>query len=233
MPEEREYIFCTSKDSSVCVACEIEGKLNCRYNENLVKCFRRIHFPFRAVQFLVIGVAALLTGLLWAFILFAAVIFLNFVIIESWYLCRHCPFYEKEGRILECITLKGIPRIWKFDPTPMKRSGKIGMLVVGGFIDIFPLLIAFYATWTLFSSGAASILIVLMAGLTILALATAGYLEKFLRETFCEKCVNLSCIMNKVPEGLKAGYLRKNPEWLKVWETCGYVLEDEFIEKKN
>ena len=99
MLEERDYIICTSKDSSVCVACEIEGKLNCRYDEDLVKCFRRNHFPFRAIQFLVIGVAALLTGLWWTFILFAAVIVLNFAVIETWYLCRHCPFYEKEGKI--------------------------------------------------------------------------------------------------------------------------------------
>ena len=189
-----------------------------------MRCFRRTHFPFRTVQFLVIGVAAVLTGFWWTFILFAAVIILNFIVIESWYLCRHCPFYEKEGKTLECITLKGIPRIWEFDPKPMTRSGKTGMLIVGGFIDIFPLLIAAYATWVLFSTGADLIMVVLMAGLTFLALATAGYLEKFLRENFCEKCVNLSCMMNKVPDEVKEEYLRKNPEWRKILEECGYVL---------
>ena len=140
------------------------SELNCRYDEDLVKCFRRTHFPFRTVQFLVIGVAAFLTGFWWTFILFAAVIILNFIVIESWYLCRHCPFYEKEGKTLECITLKGIPRIWEFDPKPMTRSGKTGMLIVGGFIDIFPLLIAAYATWVLFSTGADLIMVVLMVG---------------------------------------------------------------------
>ena len=131
---------------------------------------------------------------------------------------------RKEGKTLECITLKGIPRIWEFDPKPMTRSGKTGMLIVGGFIDIFPLLIAAYATWVLFSTGADLIMVVLMAGLTFLALATAGYLEKFLRENFCEKCVNLSCMMNKVPDEVKEEYLRKNPEWRKILEECGYVL---------
>lgn len=224
MSEERDYIICTSKDSSGCVACEIEGNLNCRYDEDLVKCFRRNHFPFRAIQFLVIGVAALLTGLWWTFILFAAVIVLNFAVIETWYLCRHCPFYEREGKTLECITLKGLPRIWKFDPRPMRKSQKIGMTLIGGFIDLFPILIAGYASWVLFSTGAELVLTLTMIGLTLVSLIAAGYLEKFLRENFCMKCVNLSCMMNKVPEGLKAEYIRKNPELLKAWEACGYIL---------
>ena len=125
---------------------------------------------------------------------------------------------------LECITLKGLPRIWKFDPRPMRKSQKIGMTLVGGFIDLFPILIAGYASWVLFSTGAELVLTLTMIGLTLVSIIAAGYLEKFLRENFCMKCVNLSCMMNKVPEGLKAEYLRKNPELLKAWEACGYIL---------
>lgn len=231
MVEEQDYLICASKDGSVCVACELDGKLNCRYDEELVKCFRRNHFPFRALQFLVVGVGALLTGIWWAFILFVAVIVLNFAVIETWYLCRHCPFYEKEGKTLDCITLKGLPRIWKFDIKPMSKSDKIGMTLVGGFIDLFPILIAGYATWVLFSTGAEPLLTVTMIGLTLLSLIAAGYLEKFLRENFCMKCVNLSCMMNKVPKELKEEYLRKNPEMLKAWETCGHIIRDKSAEK--
>jgi hypothetical protein len=226
MSEEREYMICTSKDGNLCIGCQLDEELNCRYDDELVKCFRRTHFPFRAAQFLVAGAAAFSTGLWWTFILFAILIVLNFTVIESWYLCRHCPFYEKEGETLECITLKGLPRIWKFEPKPMTRMGKMGMMAVGGFIDIFPLLVSAYATWYLFSSGADLLVIGLMAGLTILALVTAGYLEKFLRVNFCEKCVNLSCIMNKVPDELKEKYLEKNPEWRKILEDCGYIPEN-------
>lgn len=180
----------------VCVACELEGKLNCRYDDELVKCFRRTHFPFRALQFLAIGVAAFLTGLWWTFILFAVVIVLNFAVIESWYLCKHCPFYEKEGKTLDCITLKGMPRIWEFDPTPLRRSEKVEMTLVGGFIDFFPILMAGYATWVLYSTGAELLLVALMAGFLIASIIAAGYLERFLRENYCMKCVNLSCMMN-------------------------------------
>jgi hypothetical protein len=224
MSDEREYVICTSKDESVCVACELEGKLNCRFDEDLVKCFRNRHLPYRVLAFLVVGVASFLTGFWWAFFLFVAVTFLNFAVIETWYLCRHCPFYEKEGRTLKCITLKGIPRIWKFDLSPIKRSSRIGMMIVGGFIDLFPVLIGIYATWIQFSAGDNLLLTILMANLTIISLAVAGYLKRFIGENYCKKCVNLSCIMNKVPDELKEGYLRKNPEMLKAWEACGHVL---------
>jgi uncharacterized membrane protein len=117
-----------------------------------------------------------------------------------------------------------MPRIWKFDPSPIKRLGKIGMAVVGGFIDLFPVLIAAYATWLLFSTGAELVLTVLMAGFTIISMIAEWYLGEFLGENYCKKCVNLSCMMNKVPQELKDEYLRKNPEMLKAWEACGYVL---------
>lgn len=226
MNEKREYVICTSKDRSICVGCELDGELNCRYDENLVRCFRRVHLPFRALQFLTVGVASLFTGLWWAFLLFSAVMVLNFTVIESWYLCRHCPFYEKEGETLECITLKGMPRIWQFDPTPMRRSEKIGMTLVGGFIDIFPILIAAFASWILFSSGAEFLLTITIVGLTLVSLIAAGYLERFLRENYCLKCVNLSCMMNKVPDELKQEFLRKNPELLESWTAYGYVLNN-------
>ena len=221
MNEGRNYIICTSKDESVCVACELEGELNCRYDEELVKCFRNRHYPFRALQLVVVAVTSVLIGLL-----FAVVLILNFTVIETRYLCRHCPFYEKEGKTLHCITLKGMPRIWEFDPTPIKRSGKIGMAIVGGFIDLFPVVIAGYATWVQFSIGADPFSIAIFTGLTLMAIISAGYLGKFLGDNYCNKCVNLSCMMNKVPDELKEEYLRKNPEMLKIWEACGYVLGD-------
>ncbi|MHA1943228.1 MAG: hypothetical protein ACW96M_02420 [Candidatus Thorarchaeota archaeon] len=228
MNEERDYIICTSKDESVCVACEIEGELNCRYDEELVKCFRNRHYPFRALQLVVVAVTSLLIGLL-----FAVVLILNFTVIETRYLCRHCPFYEIEGKTLHCITLKGMPRIWEFDPTPIGRGEKIGMAAVGGFIDLFPIAVAAYATWLQFTLGADLLSTAMYASLTLIALIAAGYLGKFLGDNYCNKCVNLSCMMNKVPEELKEEYLRKNPEWLKIWESYGHVLGDKLIRENH
>ncbi len=231
MAEEPEYMICTSKDGSVCIGCDLGDDLNCRYDEDLVKCFRNRHLPFRAFGLLVTGLASFYSRAYWAFLLFALVTILNFALIETYYLCRHCPFYEKKGGSLECITLKGLPRLWKFDPSPISRTSRLAMSLVGGFIDIFPLLVGAYATWILLSTGADIFLVLMIAGLTILFLGAAGYLEKFIGENYCTRCVNLSCMMNKVSDETKQAYLEKNPELLKIWESCGYALGDETIQE--
>ncbi|MFW9806588.1 MAG: hypothetical protein ACFFFK_07665 [Candidatus Thorarchaeota archaeon] len=233
MSEEKEYVICTSKDRSVCVACEIDGKLNCRFDEDLVKCFRNRHIPYRTLQLFVAGVTSFLIGVWWPFLLFSIILILNFTIIETRYLCRHCPFYEKEGGSLECITLKGLPRLWKFDPSPMKTSDKIGMTLVGGFIDVFPILWAGYSVWVLYSINAELLSIISMIGLTIVSIIAAGYLEEFIGKNYCKRCVNLSCMMNKVPKELKDEFLQKNPEMLKIWESCGYVIGNMSTEKQR
>ena len=115
-----EEIPCTWKDEAICEDCELKGELLCRYSKEAVVCFRRRHFGFRAISFLVTVVASWLTGLWIMLIIYAAVTILNFAFIETYYLCRHCPFYAKEGRTLKCITLEGIPRIWKYNPAPSR-----------------------------------------------------------------------------------------------------------------
>ncbi len=226
LSDNPDYMICTSKDESVCLECKLSKDLNCRFDNDLVICFRNRHLPFRALAFIVVGITSYLAQIFWTFFLFVAVTILNFAVLETHYLCRHCPFYEKEGRTLECITLKGLPRLWKFDPSPSSRGDRIAMSLVGGFIDVFPLIVGAYATWVLFSTGAGLFLILLAAGLTIISLIAAGYLEKFIRENYCEKCVNLSCAMNKVPLNLREAYLEKNPEMRKIWAACGYDFSD-------
>lgn len=222
MTEETEYLICTSMDGKISIGCELGDDLNCKYDEDLVKCFRNRHIPFRILGFLVVGFASFYSGLYWAFPLFALVTLLNFTVIETYYLCKHCPFYEKKGETLECITLKGLPRLWKFDPSPISKRNRITMSAVGGFIDLFPLLVAAYASWVLLSTGSDILLTSMMIGLAILFLIATGYLEKFIGGNYCIKCVNLSCMMNKVPEELKEAYLDRNPTMRAAWEASGY-----------
>ena len=229
MAEEREYIVCTSKDGSVCVGCELNGKLNCKYDDGLVRCFRKRHLPFTVFGYIVLGTAWLLTGLWWTFLLYALVQLMNFTFIETLFLCRHCPFYEKEGQTLTCITLKGLPRQWTFDLSPMSRFDRIGMTIVGGLMDLFPLLVGLYASWFLLSTGADILFTILMIGLTVIFLIAIGYLEKYIGENYCEKCVNFSCMMNKVPDELKEKFLSINPAMREAWEASGYKSPKESV----
>ena len=101
------------------------------------------------------------------------------------------------------------------------------MMTVGGFIDLFPIAAGAYAAWVLFSGGADLLPLAVMVVLTLAMLAGSAYLGKFLADVYCVKCVNLSCVMNKVPKEVADEYLRRNPSMLELWKECGYELGEE------
>ncbi|MFX1416777.1 MAG: hypothetical protein ACFFC0_08180 [Promethearchaeota archaeon] len=224
MDEQVPDLPCTWLDESVCLDCSLADELNCRHDSESLACFRQRHLGYRALAFLVVGVASFVTGLWWMFLIYAIVTVLNFTVIESWYLCRHCPFYSRDGRTLQCITLQGMPRLWKFDPSPITRSEQLIMTAVGGFIDLFPLLAGAYGSWVAFSTDAGITTIAIMIVLTLVMLAVAGYFGKYLADNYCVRCVNFSCVMNKTSKPLVDEYLLKNPAMREAWEACGYVL---------
>lgn len=221
---------CTWENGSICEDCKLSDDLNCRYDDSLVSCFRSRHIPFRALGFVVTGAASLAVNSFWPILIFALVTVLNFTAVETWYLCRHCPFYSKDGKFLSCITLKGMPRFWKYDPTPIGRSGQYTMIVVGGFIDLFPIVAGALGVWAVFSVGAELVPLTIMTSLTLMMLVVSAYLGKFLADNYCTRCVNLSCAMNKVPIPVADEYLRRNPVLLEIWMACGYEFEGESAE---
>lgn len=224
MSDQASEIPCTCVDESVCGDCSLEDLLNCRYDEELVMCFRKRHLPYRALALLTVGIASLVTNVWWMFLAYAVVTLLNFTLVESWYLCRHCPFYAKEGSTLHCITLKGMPRLWRYDPAPLNRTDRMAMLLVGGFIDLFPVVAGAYAAWALFTVGADTVLVAAIAAMTILMLDVSVYIGRFLADNYCVKCVNFSCVMSKTPKAVADEYLQRNPFMREIWEACGYVL---------
>lgn len=226
MSTESESTPCTWLDDAICVDCNLGDELNCRHDEKSVGCFLRRHLTFRIIAFLVVGASSWLTSQWILLLIYAVVTLLNFTVIESWYLCRHCPFYAKEGRTLTCITLQGMPRIWSYDSRPITRGEQIAMSVVGGFIDLFPLLAGAYAIWVLYSTGA-EMLLLGMLGLTVIMLGASVYFGKYLADEYCIRCVNFSCVMNKVPKHLAGEYLRRNPLMRKAWEDWGYALGED------
>jgi len=218
---------CMWEDESICEDCSLSNDLNCRYDDELVSCFRSRHIPFRILGFVVTGAASLAVNSLWPILVFTLVTVLNFTLIETWYLCRHCPFYWKDGKTLYCITLKGIPRLWKYHPAPIRKPKQYAMMVVGGFIDLFPIAAGALGVWVLVSGGADVTLIAVMIAFTLAMLVGSAYLGKFLADRYCAKCVNLSCVMNRVPKAIAYEYLRRNPSLLEIWKTCGYEWDEE------
>ena len=64
----------------------------------------------------------------------------------------------------------------------------------------------------------------LWAGLT--ALGTIVFFVILGRNT-CLKCVNFSCLFNRVPKEVVDEYLKKNEVMRKAWEEAGYKLGNE------
>jgi hypothetical protein len=61
----------------------------------------------------------------------------------------------------------------------------------------------------------------LWAGLA--ALGTIVFFVILGRNT-CSKCVNFSCLFNRVPKEVVDEYLKKNEVMRKVWEEAGYKI---------
>ncbi|MGY5853138.1 MAG: hypothetical protein RTU92_06190, partial [Candidatus Thorarchaeota archaeon] len=189
MSESDDCIVCTWNDESVCIDCKIGKDLNCRYDRTLASCFRNRNITYRVLAFLTVGLSSFFTGVWLLFVIFAVVTFLNFAVIETFYLCRHCPFYAAEGKTLHCVTLDGLPKPWKFNPSPISKSERAIMMLVGGFIDLFPVAAGVYGVWILFTAGSDILSIMMMATMTVIMFGAAGYLEKYIREGYCVKCI--------------------------------------------
>lgn len=158
--------------------------------------------------------AAVITGAIHAgygiYLIFWLAYSLSFFFIwEAYILCRHCPFWAEPGRILHCHANYGVFKIWKHSPNPMSRSERF-QFIIGALIWIsfpFPLLILGHEY--------------LLAFVGLCAAVSAVFL---LRNTICDRCVNFSCPLNKVPKSLVDAYLKQNPAMRKAWEDSGYHL---------
>ncbi|MCW3986976.1 MAG: hypothetical protein NWE87_01520, partial [Candidatus Bathyarchaeota archaeon] len=137
-----------------------------------------------------------------------AIVFFGFWEIRI--LCSHCPYYAEKSVILHCIANYGCPKFWKYHPEPISNSEKIQLLI--GFIVIcgypFPLL-------------------VLGEQFILLSLTVWGLIMFFwtLQKYTCSKCVNFSCLLNRVPKEVVDEYLKRNPVMRKAWEEIGWELD--------
>jgi len=107
-------------------------------------------------------------------------------------LCRHCPHYARKGLLLVCPSAVGPPKLRRACPErPVGKTEKILFAAGFGAVLLFP--------FTVLIAGGE----VLWAGLALLGAAIFIFSElKF----SCSKCVNFSCLLNRVPAEVKAAY---------------------------
>jgi hypothetical protein len=129
-----------------------------------------------------------------------AVLFFGYV--EALVLCRHCPHYAEEGFLLKCHANSGLPKIPKFDPRPLSKSEQVV------WVAYVAVLFLYYIPFFIISEQW------LLLVLTSWASLTAAWT---IWRTQCNRCYNLSCPANRVPEEVKTAFFENYPVFARAW----------------
>ena len=225
MKDETEPVTCTWADESGCIGCELQGKLNCRWDGKLLRFFLLNQVPSLVLAFFGIALTAVLTGSWWALVAYAILcIALWGFGIETRFLCSHCPYYAEDGRTLHCLALHGSRKLWRYRPEPMNRLEKTVMAVFFSLLLLFPVLVEAYGIWfmSVNYAGFGSIALLGMIGVALATIMAGLQFVYILIRDFCSRCVNFSCPLNRVPRSMVSAYLERNPVMKEAWLESGY-----------
>lgn len=225
MKTKNPHSICTWDSQDECKDCQIHGELICRIDKPFRKKFILSHFTFRGTAFLGLIFIGIFSSHWWLTIAYAIGVILNFGILEPLFLCSHCPFYAEKGFFLNCNTLYGMPKLWKYRPGPMTKGDKVLQAISGGFVDLFPLFASIYGIVILFINSATLAERAAMISLALITLALLVQVGMLIKSEVCPKCPNFSCGLNKVPKKLKDAYIKRNPVMNEAWEKSGYEFD--------
>lgn len=207
VPIEESSLPCFTQPDAQCRDCLLKNRLMCRFDREDMLNFFMIVFPYAVT--VIAGTIRAGFGLY--LLLWLAYSLFFFFIWEARILCRHCPFWAEDTRVLHCHANYGVVKIWKYTPFPMSSSEKaqfiLGALLWLGFPLPFLLLGHEY-----------------LLTLTGLSAAVSGVF--LLRKNVCSRCINFSCPLNSVPKILLDDYLNRNPRMRSAWLKSGYQPED-------
>lgn len=174
---------------------------------------------YRLSALTIFFLVGLMTNQWWWFYSYGIIIALTFILIEPRLLCSHCPHYDRPGKFLKCWALRGMPKVWRYNPKPISKTEKNMMLIFGSYIDLFPFIGIIYGIVLFildpFSQLIYGISLILTA---ILFIILVYYFSKVLLGDACKRCPNFSCAMNKVSKDVVNKFLEKNPVMQKAWE---------------
>jgi hypothetical protein len=201
------YHICSWNAEADCKGCHAHKDLNCRFSFKDLMQFYSIFLPFAIPAIMGVRQSGY-TSYLFGWILMA-VVFFGFW--EIYILCSHCPYYALKGFTIKCHANYGCPKIWRYQPGPITKSKKIQLVI--GFIVM---------------SGYPFVFMILGNEPVYFALSLAGLLLFFgaLFKFKCTKCINFSCIFNRVPKHNVDAYLRRNPIMAKAWKDAGWRREE-------
>ena len=214
--------ICLADENANCEECELNGLVLCHFPKEFANKFLWGNILYRVLATLIAILAGFLTGQWWMTPTYIIAVLVTFLVIEPRLLCCHCPHYAKEGKVLKCWALRGMPKLWKYRPEPISPAEKKLMLLIGGFIDLFPFIAAgvgIIGTFIVGVEGTLSIsMLVLLIVLTLAFTVLVWYFDKFFRGGTCKKCLNFSCAMNKTPVGIREKFFQQSPTMGNAWK---------------
>ncbi|MFX0052890.1 MAG: hypothetical protein ACFE8U_16555, partial [Candidatus Hermodarchaeota archaeon] len=215
---------CIANEDSNCTECDLKDHIICQIDRNFANRFTIGNTTYRVVALAILFLTGILVNQLWLMPVYLVVLILTFFILEPRLLCSHCPFYEKEGKVLKCWALRGMPKLWNYNPNPITKVERITMLSLGAFIDLFPLVGIVWGLFEFFMDPYDHFLIgIPIIILTIIFIFVMIYFTRTLLGHACQKCPNFSCAMNKTPSNIVEAFLDKNPVMKKAWQDSGWT----------
>ncbi|MHA1462495.1 MAG: hypothetical protein ACTSPM_00050 [Candidatus Heimdallarchaeota archaeon] len=217
---------CVASENSNCSVCELDGKLICKVDKKFANQFMFSNIMYRMFAITLLVLSGLLIGHWWMLGTYIGILLLTFLVLEPRLLCSHCPYYELDGKFLKCWALRGLPKLWKYRPEPMKTWEKIVMLFFGAFIDLFPYVGAIWGiVWFAYNVTENLPIGISLISMTVIFSVLVVLFGQVLLGNQCKKCPNFSCTMNKVPKEQIDQFLNKNKKMKDAWLEAGWKMD--------
>ena len=132
-------INCVADPESNCEDCDLNGEFLCNFEKSFSNKFLMGNIAYRVIALSILFLAGGILNQYWLVISYLVGLILIFGVLEPRLLCSHCPYYQKSGRTLKCWALQGMPKLWEYRAGPITRIEKNIMLILGMYVDLFPI----------------------------------------------------------------------------------------------
>lgn len=174
-----------------CKGCDVEGVMSCEHTPGDMASMM-----IPAAGFFVPFLAGMTRGGHRAALrVWLGLVAVFFGYAEEKMLCSHCPHYAREGFLIRCYSHWGFPRIPPFNPKPIRPFEKwIWFTWVSAILFFHVPFFAVKRQWTS---------LVVTSCAAILACMVVYH-------THCDRCPNISCLANHVPDDVIRAFLENN-----------------------
>ncbi len=232
-------IACTWLSDSNCrdKGCKLHGSLACRWDAGEYSFLMGVvQIPPALIMTFTLVLVGVATGNWWGMAIFAWLVIIWPLGLETLVLCRHCPFFTDNGKTLTCWALRYWPKWWKYSPRPLQGWEKfVVTYLLFGLPYVWPVGWAGYGIYHITANYSEFGLVALlgMIGACFATIVSGVQFFLILWAKACNRCVNFSCPFNEVPKQRVDAYLALNPVMKAAWIDSGYEFGNSQREKQE